>query len=102
MNGGWWAAWRDRAGYMEQSIAGTTMYMGTLEVRYLLGGVARLFAFGDVAQVRLDQNPANVYPGYGVGLVAGSELGNWTIAFGMGRNDTLLTSKVHVGFVAWF
>jgi len=89
-------------GYMEQSIAATTMSMGTLEVRYLLGGVARLFAFGDLAQVRLDTNPANVYPGYGVGLVAGSELGNWTIAFALGRNDTLLTGKVHVGFAAWF
>jgi outer membrane protein assembly factor BamA len=89
-------------GYMEQSIAGTEMSMGTLEVRYLLGGVARLFAFGDVAQVRLQPNPANVYPGYGVGLVAGSELGNWTIAFALGKNDTLLTGKVHIGFAAWF
>jgi hypothetical protein len=87
---------------MEQSIAGTEMSMGTLEVRYLLGGVARLFAFGDVAQVRLQPNPANVYPGYGVGLVAGSELGNWTIAFALGKNDTLLTGKVHIGFAAWF
>lgn len=89
-------------GYLEDQLLGTQMLAGTLELRYRMGDESRVFLFGDWWRLTRQNEPELWYPGYGLGLVAGSDAGSWTIAYGLGRGDTALEGKVHVGFAAQF
>ncbi len=91
-------------GYRQDQFAGDRIIWGNHELRYLLGGAARVFVFVDAGYVRtrrIDAQSgmtasAETYPvGYGGGLRARTAAGNLGIDFGWGRHDTFSRGKVH-------
>ncbi|MFH0920280.1 MAG: POTRA domain-containing protein [Fibrobacterota bacterium] len=90
-------------GYRENQFYGKTVGFSRLEYRYLTGLRSRLSLFFDMGQfdrAPLFQNTrslAQLLFGIGAGLSVETRAGSVSVDYGLGRRDTPLEGKIHLG-----
>jgi outer membrane protein insertion porin family len=96
---------RTLRGYREHEFRGSKVAWSNLEYRYLLGRRSRAFVFIDGGYYWRDdvhQTSEGYRIGYGFGVRIETGLGIVGVDLGLGKGDSLMESKVHVGLVNEF
>lgn len=96
----WFGGARSLRGYRENSFHGTVVSWLNLEYRFLIGRNSRIFLFNDWGFYQYSGNGSkneNFLPGYGIGIRFDTALGIMGIDFGLGKDDTFSTGKIHFG-----
>lgn len=95
-------------GFDEEAFFVSTLAFGGLEYRFLLDQYAHFLVFTDWAWLQnkvLGQQQTSVYA-VGLGLVLGSESGQFKLSYGLGSQLgqplQLNAGKLHVGFISYF
>lgn len=97
---------RTLRGYREYEFRGSKVAWANLEYRYLLGRRSRAFVFLDGGYYWREDQPDYVSEGYRIGYGCGvrieTGLGIVGVDLGLGKGDSLLEAKLHVGLVNEF
>jgi hypothetical protein len=95
-------------GFDEEAFFASTLAFAGLEYRFLLDQYAHFLVFTDWAWLQnkvLGQQQTSVYA-IGLGLVLGSENGQFKLSYGLGTQLgqplQLNAGKLHVGFISYF
>jgi outer membrane protein insertion porin family len=97
---------RTMRGYRENEFRGAKVAWANLEYRYLLGRRSRAFVFLDSGYYWREDAPQQVSEGYrlgyGFGVRVETGLGIVGVDLGLGKGDSLLEAKLHVGLLNEF
>ena len=97
---------RTLRGYREDAFRGSLVVWSNLEYRYLLGKYSRVFLFLDTGMYQRREKELGLVKGtkvgYGFGVRLETRVGLFGIDFGLGKGDSLMRAKVHVGLVNKF
>ncbi len=97
---------RTLRGYREYQFRGSKVAWVNLEYRYLLGRRSRAFVFVDGGYFWRQDQPHSANEGYRLGYGCGvrleTGLGIVGVDLGLGKGDSLLEAKLHVGLVNEF
>jgi outer membrane protein assembly factor BamA len=92
-------------GYAEKRFPAYRYFMVSLEPRLLTGDFSRIYTFVDIAQIKGSQNQSseyNFYPGYGVGVMAPSAIGQFKLEIGWGKTGFPDDGVVNFGLAGQF
>lgn len=97
-------------GYREEQFLGSRVGWASAELRYWTGPASRLFAFCDAGSVyrerRLEatglERSNQFFVGAGIGLRLETNMGVWGFDYGVGKDDRLLSGKIHVSLQSSF
>ena len=92
---------RTLRGYREDVFSGRRAAWLNAEYRFLTGRRSRLFLFADGGRIDTD-DAVLVRWGFGFGLRLETRLGVIGVDYGLGRGDTWMQGKVHVGLMNQF
>jgi outer membrane protein insertion porin family len=100
---------RTLRGYREEQFLGSRVGWASAELRYLLGTASRVFAFCDAGSVYRErktdggrESSTLIRAGAGLGLRLETNIGVWGFDYGVGRDDRLLSGKIHVSLQSAF
>lgn len=96
-------------GFDEQSLSASSLFLNTLELRYLFDKKSNVFLFTDYAIFEhntISEHFWNHPFGVGIGLNLGTKAGIFSLSYALGKSDTtpilLKNAKVHFGFKTLF
>jgi outer membrane protein assembly factor BamA len=97
-------------GYREEQFFGSRVGWASAELRYWTGPASRIFAFCDAGSVYREQwldalryeRSNDFFIGVGIGLRLETNMGVWGFDYGVGRDDKLLSGKIHVSLQSSF
>ena len=92
---------RSLRGYKEKQFRGSTAGLFTLEYRYFLGGMSRIFVFYDGGYVKRG-NSSFYKSGYGFGFRISSKVGLIGFDYGIGEGNSPAQGKIHFGIQNYF
>lgn len=97
---------RTLRGYAEDAFTGYRAAWMNFEYRFLTGPASRLFLFVDSAYIESEGPEHKIQKlsrwGFGFGLRIETRLGIMGVDYGLGRGDTWMRGKIHVGLVNYF
>jgi outer membrane protein insertion porin family len=96
-------------GYREEQFLGSRIGWTSLEIRYWLGPLSRVFVFADAGGIYREQlvnsvpEQTTLYrTAVGLGLRLETNLGVWGIDYGVGEEDRILDGKLHISLQSSF
>jgi translocation and assembly module TamA len=90
-------------GYTEHQIPAFRYAIVSLEPRLITGQESRAYLFYDLAEVKSGQvGPFRFFPGYGLGLVAPTSLGQFKLEIGWGKNGFPSDAILNFGLAGRF
>jgi outer membrane protein insertion porin family len=101
----WFGGARTVRGYREDQFHGTTVSYVNMEYRFLTGRESRIYLFNDWGFYNFKTEgkvEEDIVPGYGIGVRFMTPLGIMSVDYGLGKNDTFSTGKIHIGIVNSF
>jgi outer membrane protein assembly factor BamA len=92
-------------GYAERRFPAYRYFLASVEPRLITGAGSRVYAFADLAQINNSQirsSDYTFYPGYGLGVVAPSTLGQFKLEIGWGKTGFPDEGVLNFGLVGRF
>ncbi len=90
-------------GYTEKQIPAYRYAIATIEPRLITGGDSRAYLFCDLAEIKGGQiGQYHFYPGYGLGLVAPTSLGQFKLEIGWGKTGFPSDAILNFGLAGRF